>query len=178
MAFSPLSFAIGMGVAYVVPILTKTFRPLAVEATAMGLGLFEDVRRIVAEQMENLEDIAAEARARREEIALGSAVDDGDDADETLAGPDARQRGRAPIQRHAGAPAVAQQDPRPERLITHGGPTASRSGGPTWSASFTTFRAGFACDCRRPRTVRARRNACEAWPESSTAPGRLAPRDC
>jgi hypothetical protein len=88
MAFSPLSFAIGMGVAYVVPLLAKTFRPVAVEATAMGLGLFEDVRRIVAEQMENLEDIAAEARARREEIAAGSAVDDGSDADETLAGPD------------------------------------------------------------------------------------------
>jgi hypothetical protein len=87
MAFSPLSFAIGMGVAYVVPILTKTFRPLAVEAAAMGLGLVEDVRRIVAEQMENLEDIAAEARARREEIAAGSAVA-ADDADEILAGPD------------------------------------------------------------------------------------------
>jgi hypothetical protein len=86
MAFSPLSFALGMGVAYAVPILTKTFRPLAVEAAAMGLGLVEDVRRIVAEQMENLEDIAAEARARREEIAASSAV--GDDADETLAGPD------------------------------------------------------------------------------------------
>ena len=71
--------------AYVVPILTKTFRPLAVEAAAMGLGLFEDVRRIVAEQMENLEDIAAEARARREEIIVGSAVVDDD---ETLAGPD------------------------------------------------------------------------------------------
>ena len=88
MAFSPLSFAIGMGVAYVVPILAKTFRPLAVEATAMGLGLVEDARRIVAEQLENLEDIAAEARARREEIALGSVVDDGSDAEETLAGPD------------------------------------------------------------------------------------------
>ena|SRR5580765_8394551 len=88
MAFSPLSFAIGLGAAYVVPILTKSFRPLAVEAAAMGLGLFEDVRRIVAEQMENLEDIAAEARARREEIAVGSAVDHGDDADEILAGPD------------------------------------------------------------------------------------------
>ena len=87
MAFSPLSFAIGMGVAYVVPILTKTFRPLAVEAVAMGLGLVEDARRIVAEQMENLEDIAAEARARREEIASASALG-ADDADETLAGPD------------------------------------------------------------------------------------------
>lgn len=89
MAFSPLSFAIGMGVAYVVPILAKTFRPLAVEATVMGLGLFEDARRIVAEQIENLEDIAAEALARREEIAAGGAIaDDGDDADETLADPD------------------------------------------------------------------------------------------
>lgn len=88
MAFSPLSFAIGLGAAFVVPILTKGFRPLAVEAASMGLGLVEDVRRIVAEQMENLEDIAAEARARREEIAVGSAVDDGSDADETLPGPD------------------------------------------------------------------------------------------
>ena len=87
MAFSPLSFAIGMGVAYVVPILTKSFRPLAVEAAAMGLGLAEDVRRIVAEQMENLEDIAAEARARREEIIAGSALA-ADDADEVLDGPD------------------------------------------------------------------------------------------
>ena len=88
MAFSPLSFAIGLGAAYVVPILTKSLRPLAVEAAAMGLGLVEDVRRIVAEQMENLEDIAAEARARREEIVVGSAVDDSSDADETLAGAD------------------------------------------------------------------------------------------
>jgi hypothetical protein len=87
MAFSPLSFAIGLGAAYVVPILTKSFRPLAVEAAALGLGLVEDVRRIVAEQMENFEDIAAEARARREEIATGSALG-ADDADEILAGSD------------------------------------------------------------------------------------------
>jgi len=87
MAFSPLSFAIGLGAAYVVPILAKGFRPLAVEAAAMGIGLVEDVRRIVAEQMENLEDIAAEARARREEIAVGGALA-ADDADEILAGPD------------------------------------------------------------------------------------------
>jgi hypothetical protein len=88
MAFSPLSFAIGMGVAYVVPILTRSFRPLAVEAAAMGLGLAEDVRRIIAEQMENLEDIAAEARARREEILVGSTVDDTDIDEEDAPGAD------------------------------------------------------------------------------------------
>ena len=101
MAFSPLSFAIGMGVAYVVPILTKTFRPLAVEAAAMGLGLFEDVRRIGAEQMENLEDIAAEARARREEITVGSALAADDDEADGVGRPDDERdgRGRLPTAR-------------------------------------------------------------------------------
>ena len=78
MAFSPLSFALGMGVAYFTPILSRTFRPLAVEATAMGLGLIDDLRRIAAEQIENLEDIAAEARARREEIAATPLMDEGE----------------------------------------------------------------------------------------------------
>ncbi len=83
MAFSPLSFVIGVGVAYLVPMLARSFRPLAVEATAMGLGLVEDLRRVAAEQMETLEDIAAEARARREEIAAaGLHEDEAADTDE------------------------------------------------------------------------------------------------
>jgi hypothetical protein len=79
MAFSPLSFLLGIGTGYVMPILTRNFRPLVVEATAMSMGLLEDVRRMVAEQIENLEDIAAEARARREELAAGVEPGNGDD---------------------------------------------------------------------------------------------------
>jgi hypothetical protein len=73
MAFSPLSFLIGFGAAYALQGLSRTFRPLAVEAAAIGMGLFEDARRLVAEQMENFEDITAEARARREQIVTAAA---------------------------------------------------------------------------------------------------------
>jgi len=97
MAFSPLSFAIGVGAAYLTPVLSRTLRPFLVEATALGLGLFEDLRRVAAEQLENIEDIAAEARARREarstidaeaEEDLAHDTDDSADADdESLATP-------------------------------------------------------------------------------------------
>jgi hypothetical protein len=83
MAFSPLSFLLGIGTGYVMPILSRNFRPLVVEAAALGMGLLDDVRRMVAEQMENLEDIAAEARARREELAAGVEPVNDEGADET-----------------------------------------------------------------------------------------------
>jgi hypothetical protein len=79
MPFSALSFLIGLGAGCALPAISRSFRPLAVEAAAFGMGFFEDARRFVAEQMENLEDIAAEARARREQIVASA---DGDaDAD-------------------------------------------------------------------------------------------------
>src|SRR5919197_4236852 len=68
MRFSPLSFVLGLAAASLVPVISRVFRPLAVEATAAGMGMLEDARRIVAEQMETLEDIVAEARARREHL--------------------------------------------------------------------------------------------------------------
>ncbi len=68
MRFSPLSFVIGLCSAVAVPVILRAFRPLAVEVGAVGIGLFEDARRIAAEQMEALEDIAAEARARHDEL--------------------------------------------------------------------------------------------------------------
>jgi hypothetical protein len=83
MAFSPVSFLLGIGTAYVLPIISRNFRPLAVEAAAMGLGLLEDLRRVLAEQMENLEDIAAEARARRDELASRVEPEGGSEANET-----------------------------------------------------------------------------------------------
>src|SRR5229473_3001710 len=72
MRFSPLSFVLGLAAASLVPVLSRVFRPLAVEATAAGMGMLEDARRIFAEQMENLEDVVAEAYARREHLDVGA----------------------------------------------------------------------------------------------------------
>ena len=55
MRFSPLSFVLGLAAAALVPVISRGFRPLAVEAAAAGMGMMEDARRIVAEQMETLE---------------------------------------------------------------------------------------------------------------------------
>src|SRR5262245_33832752 len=112
MAFSPLSFLIGVGAAYLFPVVSRNFRPLAVEATAMSLGLVEDLRRVVAERMESLEDIAAEARARREALMSGATVlDDGAEvaaADEAEPAHEAEDEpagnGTRPRRRTAGRP--------------------------------------------------------------------------
>ena len=68
MRIQPFSFVLGVGVALVIPLFSKVIRPLAVEAMAAGLGFVEEGRRLLAEQMEVMEDIAAEAKARREAI--------------------------------------------------------------------------------------------------------------
>ena len=67
MPFHPTSFLLGLGAALVVPLFTRVLRPLAVEAAVAGMGMVEEGRRLVAEQIETFEDIVAEARARREE---------------------------------------------------------------------------------------------------------------
>jgi hypothetical protein len=63
-----MSFLLGLGAAWALPVVAKSLRALAVEATAAGMTLVEEGRRILAEKLETLEDIAAEARARREEL--------------------------------------------------------------------------------------------------------------
>lgn len=68
MAINATSFLLGLGAAWLAPMIARVLRPVAVEATAAGLGFFEDARRVLAEQIETLEDIAAEARARREQL--------------------------------------------------------------------------------------------------------------
>jgi Protein of unknown function (DUF5132) len=68
MRIHPVSFVLGLGAAALVPLFTRVLRPLAVEVAAAGMGVFEEGRRLVAEQLETLEDITAEARARRAEI--------------------------------------------------------------------------------------------------------------
>jgi hypothetical protein len=61
MRFEPASFLLGLGAALIVPLFSRVLRPLAVEAAAAGLALWDETRRVAAEQMEALEDIAAEA---------------------------------------------------------------------------------------------------------------------
>jgi hypothetical protein len=74
MRFSPTSFVLGLAIASLVPVLSRVFRPLAVDVTAAGMGVIEDARRIFAEQMETLEDIVAEARVRREQLDAETAA--------------------------------------------------------------------------------------------------------
>ena len=82
MRFSPLSFLMGLAAATLVRLLSRVIRPLAVEAGAAGMGMLDDARRMVAERMEGLEDIVAEARARREHLdaeAMAAAVEEPSD---------------------------------------------------------------------------------------------------
>jgi hypothetical protein len=100
MQIHPTSFLLGLGAALVVPLFTRVLRPLVVEAAVAGMGMVEEGRRLVAEQMETFEDIVAEARARREEQQLAEgnghhaevAVEVGDAGDETERG-GSRRRG-------------------------------------------------------------------------------------
>jgi hypothetical protein len=98
MGISITSFLLGLGAAWLVPMIARVARPVAVEATAAGMGFLEDARRVVAEQMETFEDIAAEARARREELVAtnGHHVDDeSDDEPGTDTAATARPRRRS-----------------------------------------------------------------------------------
>jgi hypothetical protein len=97
MRFSPLSFVLGLAAASIVPVMARVFRPFAVEATAAGLGMLEDARRIVAEQMESFEDVLAEARARREHLDIedtAASLDDVAEASDDSPAPAARGRRR------------------------------------------------------------------------------------
>jgi len=70
--FHPLSFLIGVAAAVALPALTRILRPIAVEATVAGMALYDEVARIAAEQAEVVEDIVAEARAKRETVLSGA----------------------------------------------------------------------------------------------------------
>jgi hypothetical protein len=100
MGINATSFLLGLGAAWLAPMIARVLRPVAVEATAAGMGLFEDARRVVAEQMETLEDIAAEARARREEMITAS---NGHHDDDTEAEAEAEPATAAPGRRRNSA---------------------------------------------------------------------------
>jgi hypothetical protein len=84
MRLHPVSFILGLGAAALVPLFSRVLRPVVVEAAVAAMGAFEEGRRIIAEQMESLQDFAAEVRARRDQVV--GAGDDGhvDVADEAL----------------------------------------------------------------------------------------------
>jgi hypothetical protein len=102
MGISITSFLLGLGAAWLVPMIARVARPVAVEATAAGMGFFEDARRVVAEQIETIEDIAAEARARREEVAASTNGHQVDDESDDEPGADAAATAR-PRRRSAAA---------------------------------------------------------------------------
>jgi hypothetical protein len=62
----PMSFLLGLGAAIAVPAIAKVFRPVAVELAAAGMALYDEAVRVASEKMEAIEDIVAEARAKRE----------------------------------------------------------------------------------------------------------------
>jgi len=73
----PVSFLLGLGAAIALPAIAKVARPVVVELTAAGMALYEGAVRVASEQVENIEDILAEARAKREAAAMliGEAVE-------------------------------------------------------------------------------------------------------
>jgi hypothetical protein len=82
MEIKPSSFFLGLGAALVLPLLAKVLRPLAVEAMAAGMGVMDEARRVIAEQMEVIEDIAAEAKAKREASMTAAALTGAEEAAE------------------------------------------------------------------------------------------------
>jgi Protein of unknown function (DUF5132) len=96
------SFLLGVGAAWMVPLFGRILRPLVVQSTVAGMTIFEEARRAIAEQMETLEDIAAEARARREELAGEPEGEETEEAGEE--GPSrerVRRRGNGAVRRRA-----------------------------------------------------------------------------
>ena len=70
MRFSTTSFLAGLAIAGVLPLVARTARPLAVQATATALDAIEQAQRLFAERMEAMDDILAEARMQRLAPAL------------------------------------------------------------------------------------------------------------
>jgi hypothetical protein len=96
------SFLLGVGTALALPGLGRVIRPVIVEAAVAGTTLFEEARRILAEQMEHMEDIAAEVRTRREAAAMNGRHHDEPEPsseDEEAHAPRARRRTEAASRR-------------------------------------------------------------------------------
>ena len=77
MSIHSVSFLLGLGAAIALPAIARVFRPVAVEAAAAGMALYDETIRIASERMEAMEDFAAEVRARREAALAAAAVEAG-----------------------------------------------------------------------------------------------------
>ena len=75
MSIHPISFLLGLGAAFALPAIAKVARPVVVELAAAGMALYDDAIRVASEQMETIEDIVAEARAKREAALAAGAVE-------------------------------------------------------------------------------------------------------
>jgi hypothetical protein len=64
-----MSFALGLAAATLMPLLSRVVRPFAVETAAAGMAVVDGAQRLFAEQVETLQDVWAEARARYEHHA-------------------------------------------------------------------------------------------------------------
>jgi hypothetical protein len=72
MGIQPVSFLLGLGAAWALPVLARILRPVVVQTAVVGMGIADEARRVVAEQAEVMEDIFAEAKARRDELAAAN----------------------------------------------------------------------------------------------------------
>jgi hypothetical protein len=96
------SFLLGLGTAWMFPLVGRILRPVAVQSAVAGMAIFDEARRAIAEQVETLEDIAAEARARREEMAGEAETEEAEEAGEEGASRErVRRRGNGAVRRRA-----------------------------------------------------------------------------
>ena len=75
MSIHPISFLLGLVTAVALPAIAKIARPVVVELAAASMALYDDAVRVASEQMETIEDIVAEARAKRAAALAGGAVE-------------------------------------------------------------------------------------------------------
>jgi hypothetical protein len=103
MGIQPMSVLIGLGAAWALPVVARLLRPVIVQVAVVGMGIADEARRVVAEQAEVMEDIFAEAKARRDELAAESNghVGDEEGAEETVPAERHRRRATAAGRRRA-----------------------------------------------------------------------------
>jgi hypothetical protein len=104
MAIQLSSFLLGAGAVLVLPVTARILRPLLVEVVAAGMSVADEASRVIAEQVEVIEDIAAEARAKREAAAVAALAIEDEEMVEAVGEQDGEEMSRRarPRRREAG----------------------------------------------------------------------------
>jgi hypothetical protein len=104
MAIQLSSFLLGAGAVLVLPVTARILRPLLVEVFAAGMSVADEASRVIAEQVEVIEDIAAEARAKREAAAVAALAIEDEEMAEAVGEQDGEEMSRRarPRRREAG----------------------------------------------------------------------------